>query len=356
MASRKLAALAVLLAAAGAVAQTAPAVTAPAKPAAAEAKPAAAKPPKYALSDKVNPNSPLQALIANNLTVFAKVANASGLIPALNSSVTEVTIFAPTNGAIARLAEQMGMTPSEFLGHQMLVDRIAGIHIHTNGSVKAAALKNGAKLHTARGGDLTVNLTTIGGKKATILESAQNAAAVIKPDIKAGNSTIHVIDSVLLPNDVFPNLKAALSFKTVTKPIADLILKDPKLSKAAADPKTAITLFVPTDVATNALVAKPEAKAILGSADSTSKLLAHHAVPGARILPNGIKASEKLPTLLEGTSVEFEKVKSKDGKTGEIFVTADNDDAKPAKVVKMNIIAGNSYLNLLDGALVPGKI
>jgi hypothetical protein len=50
------------------------------------------------------------------------------------------------------------------------------------------------------------------------------------------------------------------------------------------------------------------------------------------------------------------KVKSADGKTGEIFVTADNPGAKPAKVVKMNIIAGGSLVNLVDGALVPGKI
>lgn len=44
---------------------------------------------------------------------------------------------------------------------------------------------------------------------------------------------------------VFPNLKAALSYKAVTRPIAELILKDPKLSKAAEDPKTNVTLWVP---------------------------------------------------------------------------------------------------------------
>lgn len=51
---------------------------------------------------------------------------------------------------------------------------------------------------------------------------------------------------VLLPNDVFTTLKAALNHKVVTQPMAQAIAADLGLNKATGDPRTAITLFVPT--------------------------------------------------------------------------------------------------------------
>jgi hypothetical protein len=38
-----------------------------------------------------------QALIKNNLTSFARVANASGLTPSLNSTLLRATLFVPTD-------------------------------------------------------------------------------------------------------------------------------------------------------------------------------------------------------------------------------------------------------------------
>ena len=44
-----------------------------------------------------------QALLDNNLVGFARIANASGLTPALNSTVLRATIFAPTDEVRRRM-------------------------------------------------------------------------------------------------------------------------------------------------------------------------------------------------------------------------------------------------------------
>jgi hypothetical protein len=45
---------------------------------------------------------------------------------------------------------------------------------------------------------------------------------------------------------VFPTIDAALKFSPVGRPLGALLAKEPGMAKAAADPTTNVTLFVPT--------------------------------------------------------------------------------------------------------------
>jgi hypothetical protein len=67
-----------------------------------------------------------QALLKSNHTLFARVANASGLVPALNSTALRATVFVPSDEAIKKAAAAFKVTPEELLANQLLVDRIAG--------------------------------------------------------------------------------------------------------------------------------------------------------------------------------------------------------------------------------------
>ena len=160
-------------------------------------------------------------------------------------------------------------------------------------------------------------------------------------------------------SDVFPTLQDALSFRHSTGPISKLILADPALSKAVADPKTALTIFVPVAKAVDAAFATTAGKALASNKTAVRALLNYHIVPGAGalILPNGVKDGQTLQTALPGQSLTVKKVIAKrasDGASvGTLELISDKPGAKPVAVGKFNVIAGNSMLHVVDGVLTP---
>lgn len=161
---------------------------------------------------------------------------------------------------------------------------------------------------------------------------------------------------MLLPPTVFATIKDALAFSPTTSTLAGLIAKDAVLSKAAADPTTNVTLFAPYNKALDAVAASPEGKALLADPKATSKVLAYHAVKGARVYPGFLtKGAETLPTLLDGATVELEKIVTPraTGNVGSVELLANSKGAQPVKVGKHNIVAGASLINIIDGVLVP---
>jgi hypothetical protein len=115
------------------------------------------------------------------------------------------------------------------------------------------------------------------------------------------------------------------------KPLADLIAKDKALSAAVANPKTNVTLFAPTEAALKTLEASPESKAILSNPAALGNVLAYHVVPGARLLPRGVKDGEALETMSKGNKLTVKKVKTPEG-TGIVEVMSDAPGAKPVQV------------------------
>jgi hypothetical protein len=108
---------------------------------------------------------------------------------------------------------------------------------------------------------------------------------------------------------VYPSLKDALASRKIVKPLSDFLAKDAALSKAIADPRTSVTLFAPTEAAFKALEATPGAKAILANPTATGNVLAYHVVPGARLLPRGVKDGEQLETMYKGNKLTIKKVR-----------------------------------------------
>ena len=341
-----------------AAAKEAPAAAADAADAAPAAAPKAAA-PKAAAAAAAAPKAfptALAALESNkDLTTFVRAAEIAGLKPYLAAPVTRATIFAPTNAAFAKLVAALKLPDAKALEAaeaHLLIDRLIGYHVLTSGSVASKAIKDGAAVTTASGHGLTLGAT----KGAVTVKGAQNSATVTAADLQGGNVTIHVIDEVLLPPTVFATIKDALAFSPTTSTLSGLIAKDAALAKAAADPTTNVTLFAPYNKALDAVAASAAGKAILADPKATAKVLAYHAVKGARIFPGYLaKGAETLPTLLDGQSVEvYKEVTPKaDGNVGAVVIEADSTGAKPVKIGKHNIIAGASLIHIIDGVLIP---
>jgi len=124
---------------------------------------------------------------ADHSTLVAAV-KAAGLVETL-SGAGPFTVFAPTNAAFDKLPAG---TLDNLLKPESKATLTGILTYHVvAGSLKAADLKDGQKLKTVNGAELTV---AIKDGKVTI-----NGANVTAADLTAGNGLVHVIDAVVLP-------------------------------------------------------------------------------------------------------------------------------------------------------------
>ncbi len=124
---------------------------------------------------------------ADHTTLVAAV-KAADLVATLTGA-GPFTVFAPTNAAFAALPAG---TVDNLLKPEMKKDLTGILTYHVvAGAVKAADLKDGQKIKTVQGGELTV---AIKDGKVTI-----NGANVTTADIVSSNGVIHVLDAVLMP-------------------------------------------------------------------------------------------------------------------------------------------------------------
>jgi uncharacterized surface protein with fasciclin (FAS1) repeats len=139
--------------------------------------------------DVVAPKNIVETAIASpDHTTLVTAIKAAGLAETL-SGAGPFTVFAPTNAAFAKLPAGT----VETLVKPESKTKLTGIltyHV-VAGAVKAADLKDGQKIKTLQGEELTV---AIKDGKVMI-----NGALVTAADLANSNGVIHVVDAVLMP-------------------------------------------------------------------------------------------------------------------------------------------------------------
>lgn len=151
--------------------------------AAAEVKPETVTPAAEAPKDVVD----IAMASADHSTLVAAV-KAAGLVETLKGT-GPFTIFAPTNAAFAAL-------PAGTVDGLLKADKKADLtkiltyHV-VAGNVKAADLKDGQKVKTLQGEELTVSI-----KDGKVMINGANVTAA---DLSGSNGVIHVVDAVLMP-------------------------------------------------------------------------------------------------------------------------------------------------------------
>ncbi|HEX5654874.1 MAG TPA: fasciclin domain-containing protein [Chitinophagaceae bacterium] len=122
-------------------------------------------------------------------TTLVTAVKAAGLAETLKGA-GPFTVFAPTNEAFAKLPAG---TVDNLLKPEMKNDLTKVLTYHVvPGSYRAADLKDGQKLKTAEGTELSVSI-----KDGKVMI---DGATVTIPDILSSNGVTHVIDAVVLPN------------------------------------------------------------------------------------------------------------------------------------------------------------
>ena len=264
------------------------------------------------------------AVSAGKFKTLATALQAADLVGALKGE-GPFTVFAPTDEAFAKLPAGT----VEALLKQENKSKLAGVltyHV-VPGQVMAGQVVKLSGAKTLNGQQ--VNIKTEG---ATVMI---DGATVVTTDIKCDNGVIHIIDSVILPEDKnIPAVAAnAGNFGTLLAAAKAAGLVD------ALSGTGPLTVFAPTDEAFSKL---PEGtvKALLlpENKQKLATILKYHVVAGRVYAADALKA--KTATTLHGGSVSI----STDDRGA--FV---ND----AQLMTTDIDASNGVIHLIDRVILP---
>lgn len=122
-----------------------------------------------------------------DLSTLVAALKAAGLVSTLEGK-GPFTVFAPTNQAFADIQPTVDklLQPA----NKAELKKVLTYHV-VPGTYTSADLKNGQKLKTVEGQDLTVS---INGSTVKV-----NDATVEKADIQTSNGVVHIINGVLVP-------------------------------------------------------------------------------------------------------------------------------------------------------------
>eukprot|EP01026_Neomeris_dumetosa_P071768 TRINITY_DN726_c0_g1_i5.p1 TRINITY_DN726_c0_g1~~TRINITY_DN726_c0_g1_i5.p1 ORF type:complete len:173 (-),score=20.03 TRINITY_DN726_c0_g1_i5:215-733(-) len=138
----------------------------------------------------------MEAAIGNQLTTFVSAGMASDLHEVLSNSSTAFTVFAPTNNAFESALNMLQISLQDFLKDIDMLNALLAYHIFPQ-PVLSSDLIDGMFMTSLDDDQLVVNMAN--ATDGLVIEADQSEASVTLADITAGDSIIHIIDSVLLP-------------------------------------------------------------------------------------------------------------------------------------------------------------
>jgi uncharacterized surface protein with fasciclin (FAS1) repeats len=136
------------------------------------------------------------AIATPALSTLVAAVTAADLVGLFVDPTDTYTVLAPTNEAFADLLAALGANGLEDIPLETLTEVLA-YHVIPSAAIFSTDLVDGAVVTTLGGAELTVDLTSVPG--SVIFDGIGSDATVVIADVEAGNSVVHVIDTVLLP-------------------------------------------------------------------------------------------------------------------------------------------------------------
>lgn len=246
------------------------------------------------------------------------------------------TVFAPTDEAFAALLAALDISAADLLAHPDL-SKVLLYHV-VSGKVMSTDLSDGMEAPTLNGQAITVDLD---------MGVMINSSNVISADIEATNGVIHVIDSVLVPDDfkLVPDMMDEMS----SVDIVDIALSDPNFSMLVmllqeADLVGALqgdgpfTVFAPTNEAfTDLVTALDITPEELMAQPELASVLLYHVVSG-KVMSTDLTDGLAAPTL-NGKTIAFDLMSG-------VKVNS-------STVISADIEATNGVVHVIDSVLIP---
>lgn len=263
------------------------------------------------------------AVAAGSFNTLAAAIKAAGLVDTLKSD-GPFTVFAPTDEAFAKLPPGTVETLLKPENKDKLVS-ILTYHV-VSGKVPASKVTSLNSAATVNGQRVSINT-----KKGVMVDKAN----VVKTDIETSNGIIHVIDTVLLPEEqsLVGVAQSAGKFNTLIAAVKAAGLAD------VLGGDGPFTVFAPTDEAFDKLpkgtisdLLKPENR------EKLTSILKYHVVSG-RVYSSDASGASHVSTL----------------QGGKLDVNSGHGNLKinDAGVVAADIQAGNGVIHVIDTVLLP---
>jgi uncharacterized surface protein with fasciclin (FAS1) repeats len=142
---------------------------------------------------EVGVGNTIENISENTFVVLTEAVAAAGLTDELMSG--EYTLFAPNDGAFLTFLNDQGISYSQLLADQTLLESVLTYHL-VPGTITVEDIQGGQNaLQTVNGATLNFGFDTP-NSRVTI---NNGAASVEQSDIFASNGVVHIIDNVLLP-------------------------------------------------------------------------------------------------------------------------------------------------------------
>jgi len=295
-----------------------------------------------------------------SILVDALVATNAGLVEVL-SGAGPFTVFAPTNEAFVNLLQLLGddynsLADFDTDEERTLLVKILTYHVVSGVAAFSTDLSNNQEIGTVLGENITVRLNN----GVFIQDATDDEAEVVIADVEASNGVVHVINKVLIPQEILdvlvpavPNIvELAQSVDNLSLLVDALIQADAGLVEALSG-EGPFTVFAPTNRAfTNLLHAlgnnynsledfdTPEEKALL------AKILTYHVVAGAAVASSDLSNHQELTTL-QGESI-FAIVNH--------GVRIRDKTHVSARVIAADNVASNGIVHIINKVLIPQEV
>lgn len=286
--------------------------------------------------------------------VAALIQADAGLVDLLQTD-GPFTVFAPTNQAFSDLLDALGpdynaLSDFDTAAEKVLLANILTYHVVSGVAAYSTDLSDGQMISTAQGEPITINLT--GG--VFIQDASDMDAAVALADVEASNGVVHVIDKILLPEDVANSLRPnivelAQSTPTLSLLVDALIQADAGLVDLLQTDGP-FTVFAPTNDAFVELLDN------LGSeynsladfdtaAEKTllANILTYHVV-AAKALSTDLSNGQMIDTAFTGESITINL-------TGGVFI--EDSTMTDAEVIAADILASNGVVHVINKVMIP---
>ena len=285
----------------------------------------------------------------------------AGLVETLSGD-GPFTVFAPTNNAFAALLEALGddyksLADFDTADEKALLVKVLTYHVVAGTATFSTDLSNGQSIATVQGENVGINI-----KDGTVhVEDATDSnASVIITDVEASNGVVHIINKVLLPQEVLDLLNPPTpNIVGLAQAVPDLSLLVDALIQADASLVEVLsgdgpfTVFAPTNAAfADLLNTLGDNYNSLADFDTQAekellaKVLTYHVVAGAAVESSSLKNHQEITTV-NGDSF-FALVHGSIGIRDRSTVDA--------SVVLADQIASNGIVHVVDKVLLPQEV
>ena len=271
------------------------------------------------------------------------------IVTALSDADADVTVLAPTNAAF----QDLGQDVLDFLADNPdVLEDVLQYHVLV-GTLLAEDLAANTETRTTLLDGVTVESAPTDGGSVQFTDATGGVSSVVTADVEATNGVIHIIDRVLLPQEIMlPPAEDVVEVAQGVSEVSTLVSLLPNEIITALQDADGVTVLAPNNAAFDALGS--DVLDFLGdNPDILAQILQYHVIP-SELDAAALRAdTQDRDTLLQDMMSPVTVQSAPDMGNGVEFT---DQLGNTRSVVTADVEASNGIIHVIDGVLLPFEI